>query len=75
MCSDEYFCVYIKLMEFGFPLESKSHSTAQEFPRLSWHTKVHYIVEKSPLLVVILNQINQIYNAIFTTPAIDPKLK
>jgi hypothetical protein len=48
-------------MEHSPSWEVNGFSASQEIPRILWNKKVHYLVYKSPLLVLILSQINPVH--------------
>jgi hypothetical protein len=38
--------------------EVYNHSATQEFPNILWNAKVYFRVQKSPALVLVMNQMN-----------------
>jgi len=57
-------------MEQSPSWEGNSHSASQEISRLLWNPEVYYHVDKGPLLVHILSQLN----AVHTLPHYFPKI-
>jgi hypothetical protein len=58
------------IMELIRSWEAASCATAQEFPKISWNPMVRYRVHKSPPLLPILSQIDQIHTTTFYLPKI-----
>jgi hypothetical protein len=52
------------------PSEANSRSNDKEIPRLLWKHKVHYGINSSPPMGLILSLMNQIYTLIYHLPKI-----
>jgi len=48
-------------MEQSPSWEANSHSTSQEIPHLLWNPKIHYSVQKTPPLVLMLRKTNLVH--------------